>query len=104
MIATPRAKLEVVTTPMAASAPTHRRWLIRMNQKAGEQRPQPAADKKIDVHHIAENRAAENGVGKTVADVAHAAQDDVDADKAAERADDHRRDEAVTKKLVLERE
>src|SRR4029077_7978999 len=29
MIATPRAKLDVVTTPIAASAPTQRRWLIQ---------------------------------------------------------------------------
>jgi hypothetical protein len=42
-------------------------------------------------------------MGQAVADVAHAAQNDVDADEAAERADDHRRDETVTKKLVLKR-
>ena len=73
----------------------------QVNEKAGEQRPQPRADKKVDVHHIAENRAAEDGVGETVADVAHPAQDDVNADEATERADEHGGDETVAKELVL---
>ena len=34
--------------------------------------------------------------------VAHPAQDDVDADKAAESADDYRCDQAVAKEFVLE--
>jgi len=40
-------------------------------------------------------------MGQAVADVAHAAQDDVDADKTTERTDDHRGDEAVAKKFVF---
>ncbi len=74
-----------------------------VNQDSGEERPQTTTEKKIDVPNIAEHRAAEDGMGQAVADVAHAAQDDVDADEAAERADDHRGDKAVTEKLVFKR-
>ena len=62
----------------------------QVNEPTGKQRPQPGAHKEIDVHHVAQDSAAEDGVGEAMADVAHPAQNDVDADKAAERADDHR--------------
>jgi hypothetical protein len=40
-------------------------------------------------------------MGKSVTDVTHAAQNDINADKPAERADDNRCDEAVAKKFVF---
>jgi hypothetical protein len=41
-------------------------------------------------------------MGKSVADVAHATQHNVNADEAAEGADSHGSEKAVAKKLVLE--
>ena len=73
-----------------------------VNQNTGEQRPEPAADKKIKCLARSEHRATENSVGQAVADVAHAPQDDIDTDKAAERADHYRCNEAVTKEFVFE--
>ena len=58
-----------------------------VNQKRGEQGPEAAAEKKIDVQHVAQHGAAEDCMGKPVADVTHAPQHDVNADKAAESAD-----------------
>ena len=74
-----------------------------VNQDSGEDGPQTTTEEEIDVPNITEHRAAKDGMGQAVADVAHAAQDDVDTDEAAERADDHGRDKAVTEKLVFKR-
>ena len=107
-MATPRAKLVrchdadggVGTNPPAMAD--------QMNQKTGEQRPQPGANKKIHVHHIAENRAAKNGGRETApgcrANATYPAQHDVDTDKTAEPADDRRCDEAITKEFVVKRD
>ena len=62
------------------------------------------ANKKINVHHIAQDSAAEDGVGEAMADVAHPAQNDIDANKAAERADNDGGQKAVAKKVVLKRD
>ena len=73
-----------------------------VDQNAGEQRPQPSAHEKVDVPDVAQDSTAEDCMRKSVADIAHAAQNDIDADEAAERADDDRGDEAVAKEFVLE--
>jgi hypothetical protein len=75
-----------------------------VDQHARQQRPNARADKEINIHHIAQHRAAENCVRKPMADVAHPTEDDVDADEAAQRAYDEGGDEAVAKKLVFKRD
>ena len=43
-----------------------------VNQKAGEQCPDSRADEKVQVQDIAQHGAAEDGMGKPMADVTHA--------------------------------
>src|SRR4029079_15596092 len=73
-----------------------------VDQDSGQQSPESAPDKKIHVPDVAQARAAEDRVRQAVTDVAHAPQDDVDADKTAERTDHDRSDEAIAEKLVFE--
>ena len=72
-----------------------------VDQHARQQRPNARADKEINIHHIAQHRAAENCVRKPMADVTHPTEDDVDTDEPAQRTYDQRSDEAVAKKLVF---
>ncbi len=80
------AKLAVVITPMAASAPMRRAARGLVDQHCGEEAPEAGADVEVPLHDERDHRAAEDGVRQAVADVAHAAQHDVDAEQAAERA------------------
>ena len=73
-----------------------------MNQKSRQECPDAGAEKKIQIHDVAQHGAAENRVRETVTNIAHAAENDVNADEAAERANHHRGKKAVAKKLVLE--
>ena len=50
--------------------------------------PQASPQIEIDLEQKADDRPAEHGVGEAMADVAHAAQDDVHADQAAQGADE----------------
>ena len=50
------------------------------------QAPEPGAQVIVDADDRARGEAAEDGMGQPVADIAHAAQGDVDADQAAQAA------------------
>ena len=84
IIATPRAKLAVVTMPMAASAPMTLLRVVRDMRRA-ERKPQMLAPhEEIDRHNVTYYGTAEYGMREAVADVGHAAEDDVDADQATQ--------------------
>ena len=67
-----------------------------------QEAPQPGAEVEIPLHDKGDDRAAEDGVRQAVADVAHAAQDDVDAQQPAQRAGQHGHRDAGAKELILE--
>jgi hypothetical protein len=81
-MATPTAKLDVVTTPC----------------------PDSRSDKEIDPYGITDNGAAEYGVGQPMTDVAHLSKHYVDADKTAERAHQHGCQKAVPEEFILKGE
>ena len=58
----PKAKLAVVITPIAASAPMMRRRVTRLTREAGRQAPDAGADEEVEADGGADRRPAEDGV------------------------------------------
>ena len=67
--------------PMAASAPSRRRAAEFVDEQGRRHPHRPSPQIEIDLEQKADDRPAEHGVGEAMADVAHAAQDDVHADQ-----------------------
>ena len=101
MSATPSAKLEVVTIPMAACAPMLRQCVVRFIITAESNPHMLAPSKKFIVSTCLTPGASEYGVGQSVHNVGHPPENDVHADHTTQFSDQRGDDQPPAEELIL---
>ncbi len=72
-----------------------------MDAYGGQQSPRAGTDEKVDTDTVTDDGTAEDGMGETVANVAHAPQNDIDPNETAQGAHQHGCEQAVAKEFIL---